>query len=89
MSFLRGRQLCHTYKSSFRSFLRVVPLLCPLHRQVGNDKRRHHVPNLAGTSAEGIEDSGVGGTGKWIQTVGAEAVGDYTALGWELWMTWA
>ena len=48
------------------------PLNSPLHRLVGNDKRRSEVEDLVAESAPGVEDGSMEGTGEGTLSVGTQ-----------------
>jgi hypothetical protein len=56
-------------------------LLSPLHDLVSDDERDAPVKDLVAGAAEGVEDSGVEGTGQRVLTVLGEAVVDNALLG--------
>jgi hypothetical protein len=57
------------------------PLDSPLHRIVGDDKRRSEVKDLVAESSPGVEDSSIECTGERTLSVGAEAVVHNAFLG--------
>lgn len=58
----------------------ILPLNGPVHGSVGNDEGRNNVEDLVAETTEGVEDSGVEGTGEGALLVRREGVGG-NALG--------